>query len=129
MRRLLQTPSQTITLDSYWCKRVRSFGLVVGVPLPVSVTGCGLVASLSITNKVPWLVPVAAGENETLTLQDCPGGMPFPQLLDCVKKLQIPVCEFQQLAEKPPMLNPVRPTFLSVIDCEDVFPTAVFGKL
>ena len=51
------------------------------MPVPVSVTICGLVTSESVIVSVPVRTPVVVGANSTLTRQLLPGARLPPQLL------------------------------------------------
>jgi len=53
-------------------------------PVPVNAAFWGLPLALSVTDRVPLRVPVAAGVKLTLILQLAPAPKLTPQLLDCV---------------------------------------------
>ena len=50
------------------------------VPVPVSVTLCGLLAALSVTTTVPEFVPVAVGVKVTLIVHFAPEATEAPQV-------------------------------------------------
>lgn len=55
------------------------------VPLPLTVTDCGLPDALSVIRRLPLLVPVAVGLNVTLMVQVALIAREEPQLLVCAK--------------------------------------------
>ncbi len=58
--------------------------LTIGiVPVPESVTVCGLLPALSETVIAPVLSPATVGVNVTLIVQLAPAATELPQLLVC----------------------------------------------
>jgi hypothetical protein len=53
------------------------------VPVPESVTVCGLLPALSETVIAPVLSPATVGVNVTLIVQLAPAATELPQLLVC----------------------------------------------
>ena len=60
-------------------------GVGAVVPVPESVTLCGLPAALSVTERDPVRVPVAVGVNVTLIVQLAAAARGEEQLLVCAK--------------------------------------------
>lgn len=77
-------------------------------PVPVKLTVCGLPEALSVKVNVPVLVPTAAGEKTTLTVQPAPGATDVPQLFVWLKS------PFAAIDER---LIAKSPTFVSVTCC------------
>ncbi len=62
------------------------------VPVPLKLAVCGVPGSLSETDTVAVLVPVAVGVNVTLIVQDAPAASELPQLFVWAKsELFVPV--------------------------------------
>ena len=81
------------------------------VPVPVRVTVCGLVPSLSLTTREPGRLPTCVGVNVTVIVHFAPPTRPEPQSLVWLKGPEM---------DTPPMLRVVFPRFVSLI---------VFGAL
>ena len=83
------------------------FGVIAGavIPVPVSVTICGLVASESVIVSVPVMTPVFVGTKATFTRQLLPAARLPPQLL---------LSEKFGLQAKPVIVSVVVPTFAMV---------------
>src|SRR5439155_2092973 len=91
------------------------------VPIPLRLTTCGLVGSLSVTVMVPVLRPDPFGEKLTLTLQSPPGGIERGQLWDSEKSPAVLMLD---------MVMTVVPKFDMDIICAGlVVPTRCGGKL
>src|SRR5271157_357537 len=79
-------------------KEVGEARVKAAAPIPVSVTDWGLPVALSLMVKAPDRVPLATGENDTLTVQlwfTARVLFTAPQVLVWVKSLAVPVeiCE------------------------------------
>lgn len=60
-------------------------------PWPVSATVCGLLVALSVTVRVPFLVPLAVGSKKTLMVQLVPAATLLPHALTTPKSLGMAV--------------------------------------
>ena len=76
-----------LVVPTNWLANVRFAGdspAAAAIPLPLRVTVWGLPLALSVTDRIPLRVPVAAGVKLTLILQLAPAAKLPPQLLVCV---------------------------------------------
>jgi hypothetical protein len=89
------------------------FGVIAGavIPVPVSVTICGLVASESVIVSFPVMTPTVVGTKATLMRQLRPAARVGPQLLESEKPA---------LQVMPVIVSVVVPTFASVTVCEEL---------
>jgi hypothetical protein len=88
-------------------------GVIAGavIPVPVSVTLCGLVASESVIVSFPVMTPAVVGTKATLMRQLRPAARLVPQLLESEKPA---------LQVMPVIVSVVVPTFASVTVCEEL---------
>jgi hypothetical protein len=69
-----------------WVENVKLTGESFAVvPIPLSITFCGLPAALSLMLTAAVRVPLAVGLNVTLTLQLAPAANELPQVWVCAK--------------------------------------------
>ena len=76
-----------LVVPTSWLAKVRLAGdspAAGATPLPLKATVCGLALASSVTDRVPFRVPVAVGVKLTLILQLVPAFKLEPQLLVCV---------------------------------------------
>jgi hypothetical protein len=87
------------------------FGVIAGavIPVPVSVTVCGLVTSESVMVSCPVSTPVVVGANLTLILQLRPGAKAAPMQLLVSEKLALQVTLL--------IVSVVMPTLTTVTVC------------
>jgi hypothetical protein len=79
------------------------------VPIPLSVTFCGLPGALSVTDSLPVRFPICVGSKVTLTVQLAPAASELPQVWVCAKSpALVPVIAMAVI------VNVVVPTLVSV---------------
>jgi hypothetical protein len=78
-------------------------------PIPVSGTVWGLSLALSVTVRIPFLVPLAVGSKNTPMEQLAPGATLFPQLLKAAKSAG--------LAATLVIVSVALPVFFSITFC------------
>ena len=94
------------------------------VPIPLSVTFCGLPVALSVTDSVPVRFPICVGLKVTLTVQLAPAASELPQVWVCAKSpALVPVIAMEVI------VNLVVPTLVRVtVFAGLVVPTATEPK-
>jgi hypothetical protein len=107
-----------LVVPTSWLANVRLVGVSVttgAVPLPLSVTLCGLPVALSVTVTLAVRLPVAAGEKVTEMVQPALAASVDGHVFVCVKSPAfVPVTPMLEMVSEPV------PVFVRVVVCATV---------